>query len=428
MKKKVKVLEFLIFMLFPIFVSAKPTASISASNTVEVGSSVTATVTLKNTASWNIEIKSSGQTSGCSQNFADVEQNGENTTKTLSVKCKATSTGTIGFTVTGDITDADGNSEEISLVKRVTVNPAREKSADANLVSLAVEGYDLSPSFNKEVLEYSTTIPSTVNSIKISAKTNESHASLSGTGEFEVSEGANVFEIVVTAETGTKKTYTVQVNVEDTNPIEIKIGDNNYTLIKNSKIITKPDFYEETIVDINGFSIPAFYSEVTKFTLVALKDNNGNITFAIYNEQNNTYILYNEMQSTNPLLYLIDFKENLSGYIKTTMIIQDLEIPVYKFKENSRFVLCYGMDITTGKEDFYKYDTQMNTFQIWDQEVENELRKDQRTSFYIYIIAGIYLLLSLVVIGCLFTKNRKNNKKNTEEKKVSNREKFDNFN
>ena len=188
-----KSLQFLlgILLVFPLSVSAKSSASISASSTVEVGSSVTATVTLKNTAAWNIEIKSSGATSGCSESFADATSNGKNTTKTLSVKCKATNTGTIGFIVTGDITDEDGNSEDVSLSKRVTVNPAREKSADATLASLSIEGYDLTPAFSKDKLEYSVTVPSTVNSVKVNAKVNESHASLTGTGEFEVSEGLN---------------------------------------------------------------------------------------------------------------------------------------------------------------------------------------------------------------------------------------------
>lgn len=416
-----KSLQFLlgILLVFPLSVSAKSSASISASSTVEVGSSVTATVTLKNTAAWNIEIKSSGATSGCSESFADATSNGKNTTKTLSVKCKATNTGTIGFIVTGDITDEDGNSEDVSLSKRVTVNPAREKSADATLASLSIEGYDLTPAFSKDKLEYSVTVPSTVNSVKVNAKVNESHASLTGTGEFEVSEGINALEVVVTAETGAKKTYVINVNVEDTNPIEVKLGNENYTIIKNAKILVKPEIYVETTVEINGFTIPAFYSEITNFTLIGVKDENGVVHLAIYNSENNEYKIYNELKSSSITLYLVDFPMEIKNYSKSTITINEVEVPVYKYKEDSRFVICYGMNIETGKYDYYSYDTKEGTFQIWNREEIEELQKNVNIYLYGCIAFGGGLFLSFILIfSLLHKKKRKAKNGNKKEEKI----------
>lgn len=406
MIKKIKILGIFILFGFPLTVFAKPSASISAPSTVEVGSSVTATVTLRNTAAWNIEIKSSGQTSGCSETFADATVTGKNTTKTLSVKCKATSTGTIGFTVVGDITDEDGETTDVSVSKRVSINPAREKSKDANLASLSVDGYELTPAFDKDILEYSLTIPATENSIKINAKVNESHANLKGIGEYEVSEGLNPFEIEVTAETGATKTYKINVNVEDTNPIEVKIGNLSYTLIKNAKNLTKPEFYEETTIEINGISIPAFKSETTQFTLIGLKDSVGAIHLAIYNAENNEYKLYNEMNASHLTLYLVDFPEILKGYSKGTVTINDIEVPVYKYNDDSRFVICYGMDITTGKYDYYTYDTKEGTFQVWNQDEVNDLQKELKTCTYICIALGIGFSCALILSICLLLKKR----------------------
>lgn len=404
--------------LLPLNVYAKGSASISAPSSVEAGSTVTATVTLKNTAAWNIDIKSSGSTSGCSQSFADATESGNNTTKTLSVKCKATSTGTIGFIVSGDITSADGESTNVSLNKRVSVVPARVKSSDATLASLSIEGYELTPGFSKDTLEYSTTIPATINSVKINAKVNESHASVSGTGEVEVSEGINTFEVVVTAETGVQKTYVLRVNVEDTNPIAIKIGDKSYTLIKNAKNLIKPELYEDKTIEINGFSIPAFYSEVTNFTLVGIKDESGIPHLAIYNTERNEYTLYNEINAPSSKLYLVDFPEEIKKYIKSTLTINEIEVPVYKLKEDSRFVICYGMNLETGKYNYYSYDTTEGTFQIWNQEEINNLQKDANTYLYICIAFGIGLILSILLIICLLAK--KNKKQIKKEKKIKN--------
>lgn len=399
------------FLLMPLSVFAKPTVSINAPSTVEVGSSVTVSVTLKNMASWNIKINSSGATSGCSTSDSNVSDSTKNTTKTYTVKCKATSTGTIGFTVTGDATDEGGDTTDLSASKRVTVIPAREKSADATLSSLSISGYDLNPAFSKDKLEYSLTVPSTVNKIKINAKVNESHASLTGTGEFEVSEGANPFEVVVTAETGVKKTYVVTVNVEDTNPIEVKIENGNYTIIKNAKNLVKPESYEDTTVEIDGVSIPAFYSEITNFTLIGVKNENGNIELAIYNSETKEYRIYNELKASTITLYLVDFPEVIPKYLKATITINDVLVPVYKYKEDSRFVVCYGMNAETGKYDYYSYDTKEGTFQIWNQEVEKDLQNDLNTYLYVCIAFGIALVVSFILIISLLHKKKKNKKK-----------------
>ena len=122
-------------------VYAAPSASISVNkSSVENGSSVSATVTVKSTAAWNIRISSSGATSGCTQKFADATSNGQNTTKYFTVTCKATSIGTINFTMTGDITDASGNNVQVSGSRNVTVVKPREKSSNNYLKSLSEIG------------------------------------------------------------------------------------------------------------------------------------------------------------------------------------------------------------------------------------------------------------------------------------------------
>lgn len=427
MKKKIIVL--LSILLFPVGVHAAGTASIGGANQVEIGSSVTVNVTLKNTAAWNIRINSSGSTSGCSQSFADATSNGKNATKTLSVTCKATSLGTIGFTATGDITSADGTTKNVSLSKRVTVVPVREKATDATLSSLTLEGYNLTPEFKKDVYEYTATVPSTINNVKIDAKASESHASLTGTGEYEVTEGMNTFEIVVTAENGKTQTYKMIVNVEDTNPIEIKIGEKEYTLIKNAKSLIKPESYDEKTVSINNFEIPAFYSEITNFTLVGVKDETGKVFLAIYDEEKETYTLYNEIKASALTLYFIDFPSVIEGYTKTTILINDIEVLAYKKTENNRYAIVYGMSIETGEYNYYRYDTEEETFQVWDNTEVEELKSDLQTYKYACIAFGGGLLFAFILILCLLTrKGKKKHKKEPKEKRIESKKEKDNTN
>ena len=277
--------------------------------------------------------------------------------------------------------------------------------------------------------EYTATVPSTINNVKIDAKASESHASLTGTGEYEVTEGMNTFEIVVTAENGKTQTYKMIVNVEDTNPIEIKIGEKEYTLIKNAKSLIKPESYDEKTVSINNFEIPAFYSEITNFTLVGVKDETGKVFLAIYDEEKETYTLYNEIKASALTLYFIDFPSVIEGYTKTTILINDIEVLAYKKTENNRFAIVYGMSIETGEYNYYRYDTEEETFQVWDNTEVEELKSDLQTYKYACIAFGGGLLFAFILILCLLTrKGKKKHKKEPKEKRIESKKEKDNTN
>lgn len=409
MKSKIKVLLVLsLLFVFPSIVNAAGTASISGPSSVEVGSTFTTSVTVKNTAAWNIKINSSGSTSGCSQNFSDVTSNGNNTTKTFSVKCKATSIGAIGFTVTGDITSADGLNTNVSLSKRVTVTEVKPKSSDNFLKDLSIDGYKLTPEFNKDTLEYSVTVPSTVNKVNILATKNDSTASIDGIGEKEVVEGSNPFEIVVTAQNGASKTYKINVIVEDINPIVVKINNKEFSVVKRSDKLEKPTGFDETTVKIGDIEVPAFKSDILKITLVGIKDSDGNISLAIYN--NGKYELYNEINSNQITIYLLDLPKNSNGFITKTIKINDKEVKVYKYKDNSKYSLVYGKNVETGQESYYMYDEVEKTFQRYNDEQIKDLENQIKNYLYvIYAFSGclILIFISFIITKCAKKKARK---------------------
>lgn len=88
------------------------------------------------------------------------------------------------------------------------------------LSSLTIEGYDLSFDAGK-TSGYSLTVASSVSSVKISATPVNSNAKISGTGTVALSGGSNAIDIVVTAENGDKRTYTLNIirSVENMIPL-----------------------------------------------------------------------------------------------------------------------------------------------------------------------------------------------------------------
>ena len=388
------------FLINTTLVFAAPSHGISVNRSqIEVGQSVTATVTVKNAAAWNVHIKGTGNTNGCSKNEADASSNGKNTTKSFTVTCSANSTGVIKITYSGDATSEDGSNTNISGSKTITVVAQREKSKNNNLKALSVEGYELTPEFNQDTLEYSTTVPSTVNTVKINATKADNYASVTGTGEFEVVEGPNGFDVVVRSETGAEKVYHINVIVEDLNPIEVKVGGKSYTLVKNSRSLVAPEGYTETTVTINNTEIPAFYNEVTKYTLVGLKDSDGNVSLFIYDE--GTYTPYNELKSNSLTIIALDLPKVLKGYIEKTITIGNNKVSALVTKSNSKFAIIYGMNVATGEEGYYKYDLENNTMSRYDDELILLLQgKNQNLSYIVLatsIASAVFFILTLAL-------------------------------
>jgi hypothetical protein len=90
------------------------------------------------------------------------------------------------------------------------------QSNDTTLATLSVSPGILSPEFAASTAAYTVDVGNDITSITISATANEAHAAVTGTGTKTLDIGANPFSIVVTAETGATKTYTVTVTRADT--------------------------------------------------------------------------------------------------------------------------------------------------------------------------------------------------------------------
>lgn len=114
--------------------------------------------------------------------------------------------------VVGGFTD-DTSFDNGTLTKSIQVLPPA--STNNNLSQLSVSTGELSPKFNASTTSYKVAVKNEVSSINIQATAADSKAKVSGTGNKKLNYGNNKFSVVVTAEDGSKKTYTIQVNRED---------------------------------------------------------------------------------------------------------------------------------------------------------------------------------------------------------------------
>ena len=145
-------------------------------------------------------------------------------------------------------------------------------------------------------------------------------------------------------------------------------------------------------------------NDKSNIVIVGLKDSDGYVKYAIYNDDK--YELYNENKSFD--LILLISKKELKGYKKTTVVINETKYDAYSI--DKRFVLVYAMDLSNGKYNFYKYDTEDKTFQYFDTNSKEESKNDSINT--ILLIASIILCLAVVglVVYIVLSKKKKLNK------------------
>lgn len=432
----IKKVRYLLFMMFLFIVASNDvyagTLSIwaSASN-VMVGQDVTISVKVDHLAG-KFNITSSNQailSGGSSGSWL------ENDTYTFQFTAKSVGKATVTATAIEDVGDFDTNGV-FSGSKSVTLNviekqgtsssgnqsnkgntsggttaEKKEYSGDNYLSSLAVDGYMISPEFQKDTTEYKLTVDESVEKITIQAKASHEKASVTGTGEINLSSGENTIEVKVTAENGNEKVYKIIVTVEDQNPLSVMLHKKKYTLVKrNNQLIEPLEFYEEETILIDEQEVVAYTNKVTKVTLVLLKDEENKIGYYVYNKKSGEYTEYHSLSVHGVTLQLLNSNGVRKGYTKYQEKIQNQTVDIYKLKKGHKVGLIYGTNVQTGNTSYYVYDANEQTLsKYYEEEVfyyQNELHK-MKNHMMIFIGIVSFFIIILVIISLVRGKRRK---------------------
>ena len=307
--KKIKVILISLFCLLVIpktVFAASGKINVSGTSTVVVGNNVTVTVTLSSSTligSWEMSLnydKNYLQLRSATSESNGIRMAASTATgvksKSYTFTFKTLKKGSTSVSVGGYLAYAYADLSEISLSsnsKKINIITQAELEAsyskNNNLASLGVEGFTLTPEFNANTLEYSVTVPEDTKNVNITGTVQDKKASITGVGVQQVNQGNNKFLVTVKAENGSEKTYTINVDVKDENPIEVTVGDKKYTVVKIKENLPIASLYNEYSIKINEFDIPAYKNDYTGLVLVGLKDTDGNISLFI--SSNNSYIL-----------------------------------------------------------------------------------------------------------------------------------------
>lgn len=436
--RKIKVILISLFCLLVIpktVFAASGKINVSGTSTVVVGNNVTVTVTLSSSTligSWEMSLnydKNYLQLRSATSESNGIRMAASTATgvksKSYTFTFKTLKKGSTSVSVGGYLAYAYADLSEISLSsnsKKINIITQAELEAsyskNNNLASLGVEGFTLTPEFNANTLEYSVIVPEDTKNVNITGTVQDKKASITGVGVQQVNQGNNKFLVTVKAENGSEKTYTINVDVKDENPIEVTVGDKKYTVVKIKENLPIASLYNEYSIKINEFDIPAYKNDYTGLVLVGLKDNEGNISLFIYDDENNSYKEYNELKSSQITIYPLKPEENIEGYKKGNVKIQDIDVEGFYLNEDSDFFVIYGVNVETGDKGFYMYDKKMQTLIKYNDELSSLL--SEKIKLYTYIIIGFISLsvVMLIIIIVLVCKKGKKKKRGKDKEKV----------
>lgn len=420
--KKISLVIFSIFLSFLIInkvEASSATISVSSNKSrVIVGDTVTVTVKLSSSANLGtaqFDVVASSNLSFVSSSDGGLfvvyyPSSATTKSKTYTFTFKAKSSGSAYIQVkNAEVLDYD-TEEKMSVsmgkasFKIMTQSELEDSySKNNNLSNLQIEGYDLN--FSKDTLEYNIDLDYNVQKINIIATKEDNTASVSGDGEVSLALGMNKINIIVTAQNGSTKTYIINANVKELNPIEVTLDGNTYTVVRQKEFLPVASmYYQESTVNINNEEIPAYYNSVVDFTLVGLKDSNGTVNLYLYKDGN--YTLYNENSFNSLGIYILDMDDSLlpHGYNKTTINIGGKDITAYT-RNGYEYPLIYGLNLENGSKNLYKYDALENTLQRYENVSINE-------NIYFNSLIGMFgfIIVSYIIFIVLLSNKNKQQK------------------
>lgn len=404
----------------------------SSSSKVVVGNNVTVTVTVSSTSaigSWDCTLSydsskltfvSSTASGQRMVGYGDGSKRSASYTFTFRAKASGTASvyisaaSILDWTTEQEIGVTRG-STSISVITQEQLQASY--SSNNNLASLSIDNATLSPAFNASTTSYTVELEPNTTSIKVNATAADSKSSISGAGIVNVVDGSNTINVVVTAENGKSKTYTINATVKELAPIEVKADGKSYTIARKEGSYQAPTSFEKTSIKIGNEDVLAYVNKKIGCTVVGLKDDKGQIGIYIYDSKTKKYSLYKNITVGSTNIYLKDLTDQAevpAGYERTSLKIDSTTLSAWNYDGGESFFLIYGVNTESGEETFYLYDKDRATIQRFygDQvnDLNDKLQQEKKLTMIVGGIGAVFILLTVFLLAKTLLKNHKEGK------------------
>ena len=420
LKKNLVSLALLCAMLFSLLqVSYAAGMSVSAGqSTVSVGRTVAFTITVPaGSEAWTYSVAYSANLTLESGDLAPMGFEGENRTNQLVFRANDTGTGSVwisagSYCVSGVDYDASG-SASVSIVSASTPDDSEPdytpstpgKSGNNALSALTVSAGTLTPAFDPAVTEYTLSLPQGTEKLTLTATPSDSNATVQGDGELTLQEGENTLPLVVTAENGDTKTYTVTAKVAQAPTLFLDYNGQRLGVVKDVSQVTPPaGFAPAEPITYSGDTLPIWTDVSGKRTLVYLMDEKTSAQgFYLFSQTTGVQSPYLPILCGSVTYIYTDIPKELSsvpGLTPATVKAfgQTLNGWTYNDASLKDFCVLYLMD-DAGSYGYYTYDSREETLQRFSGAVFTDSGETLAVPMlYVYIAGGAALVLLILLI------------------------------
>lgn len=374
MKLKYIIVILILLICTPVY-AADITTSVSGKSNIDANEQFTLTLNVTGENIWGLSgtilydnsklslISSSGLngfTSMIGTGFSLDTANGKSGNfGILNLTFKASSSFAPGESTTISFTNLTGASDSARLSannsqKTITVNIP--KSNNSNLSNLLIDGSTIG-GFSSSKLSYDLGTTD-ANEIQVSAVAQDNKATISGTGKKTLSYGRNTFNVVVKAENGTTKTYSITINKKDNRStnnylkslniknanIKFNKSTQTYNVVVENKVdsIDIEAVAEDSKSSISGTGKKSLQNYLNTFNIIVTAENGSKRTYKINisrkDEKGNAGELStnNKLQTLEIKDYKINFDPNVLKYnLTVNNIVEKVEVTATLADSNS---------------------------------------------------------------------------------------------
>lgn len=394
--------------------------SVSAGQgSVSVGKTVAFSITVPSgSEAWTYSVSWSGNLTLESGDTAPMGFEGDSRTNQLVFRANSTGTGTVSisagsYCIAGEDYDASG-SASVSIVAASEPDDSEPdytpstpgKSGNNALSTLTVSAGTLTPAFDPAVTEYTLSLPQGTEKLTLTATPSDSNATVQGDGELTLQEGENTLSLVVTAENGDTKTYTVTAKVAQAPTLFLDYNGQRLGVVKDVSQVTPPaGFAPAEPITYSGDTLPIWTDVSGKRTLVYLMDEKTSAQgFYLFSQTTGVQSPYLPILCGSVTYIYTDIPKELSsvpGLTPATVKAfgQTLNGWTYNDASLKDFCVLYLMD-DAGSYGYYTYDSREETLQrfsgaVFTDDAGQSLRVPM---LYVYIAGGAALVLLILLI------------------------------
>ena len=421
--KKIFIICTVVFALLLCMTQSVFAASISVTagqSSVKVGNTVAFTITVpSNTQAWTYQVAWSDNLTYVSGDTEPMGFEGNSTRNQLIFKANGEGTGKVwiaggSYSIDRQPYDASG-SATVSIVSASQPSqgydhgdfdddpPTPSKSSNNALASLTVSAGELAPAFDPTITDYTLSLPLRTNKITFTATPSDSKATVQGDGEVALRGGENKVAVVVTAEDGSAKTYSITVKVAREPTVFFSLNGESLGVMQDTDGVTPPAGFSPTTVPYSGEELPAWTNAAGQMLLYLVNQDTLAAGFYLYDEAEGVQSPYLPIvygATTYVYTGVPAEKESIPGLSLCDVEAFGHILKGWKYEDASLqdFCVLYLMD-AGGNYGCHTYDSQSGTLQRFSGAVFTDDGRTMRVPMlYVYIAGGAAAVLLLLVI------------------------------